>query len=69
MSAKKQALKDIQAYLTPKAIADKKRRRLESAKWLPYANTYTYNSLPEDSFEIRVSHITDPNINLVKLRK
>jgi hypothetical protein len=69
MSARTQALKDIQDYLTPKAVADKQRRRLESARWLPYANTYTYDSLPEDNFELRLSHITDPNINLVKLSK
>lgn len=66
MSAKSQALKDIKEYLTPIADSDMVARKQASKRWLPYANIYTYDAM-RDSYELRISHITNPFINLVSL--
>ena len=69
MGAKEQALKDIQKYLTPKAIADNKRRKEDSARWYRFSNRFVSEHSNHDNFMLRVAHLTDPSINLTKLSK
>lgn len=63
MNARPTALRDIKKYLDPIAISDKAQRKHNSGRYLKYANIMKYDSLPEDNFMLRVSHLTDPNIN------
>ena len=54
MSAREQAFKDIKEYLTPIALSEDLRRKQDSAKWLPYADLYTYDY--DRGYSMKISH-------------